>query len=42
MTLVLDEMTVPAAQAGETCSLENYLAMPDHSMDQRIAGLARG
>ncbi len=31
-------MTVPAAQAGETCSLENYLAMPDHSMDQRISG----
>ena len=20
----------------ETCSLENYLALPDHSMDQRI------
>ena len=37
MTLVLDELTAPAAQAGETCSLENYLAMPDHSMDARIA-----
>ena len=37
MTLVLDELTAPAAQAGETCSLENYLAMPDHSMDGRIA-----
>ncbi|SPE21416.1 Quinolinate synthase A [Candidatus Sulfotelmatomonas gaucii] len=36
MTPVLDELTAPAAQAGETCSLENYLAMPDHSMDGRI------
>ena len=26
-----------AVQAGETCSLENYLALPDHSMDGRIA-----
>jgi len=24
-------------QAGETCSLENYLALPDRSMDRRIA-----
>jgi quinolinate synthase len=37
VTLILDEMAAPAAQASETCSLENYLAMPDHSMDQRIA-----
>jgi quinolinate synthase len=37
VALVLDESSAPAAQAGETCSLENYLAMPDHSMDQRIA-----
>jgi len=36
VTPVLDELTAPAAQAGETCSLENYLAMPDHSMDGRI------
>jgi len=34
---VLEE--VPAADAAslETCSLENYLALPDHTMDDRIA-----
>ncbi len=32
MTLVLDDL----AQAAETCSLENYLALPDHTMDARI------
>ena len=37
MTLVVDELAAPATQAGETCSLENYLALPDHSMDGRIA-----
>ena len=30
---VLEEVAVQA----ETCSLENYLALPDHSMDARIA-----
>jgi quinolinate synthase len=35
MTLVLDD---PAALSAEgSCSLENYLALPDHSMDERIA-----
>ncbi len=38
MTLVLDETTAASAEAGESCSLENYLALPDHSMDERIAG----
>jgi quinolinate synthase len=33
VTLVLDEL----AQTAEACSLENYLALPDHSMDDRIA-----
>ncbi|HEX8811881.1 MAG TPA: quinolinate synthase NadA [Terracidiphilus sp.] len=33
MTLVLDDL----AQAAESCSLENYLALPDHTMDDRIA-----
>jgi quinolinate synthase len=33
VTPVLDDL----AQAAETCSLENYLALPDHSMDDRIA-----
>ena len=43
LTTLLEEMP-PAveldaadATAEETCSLENYLALPDHSMDQRIA-----
>ncbi len=38
MNLVLDEMTAVSPSAAETsCSLENYLALPDHSMDARIA-----
>ena len=36
MNLILDEETTALPQAGEACSLENYLAMPDHSMDDRI------
>ena len=36
MTQILDELAAPATKAGETCSLENYLALPDHSMDGRI------
>ncbi|WP_058189745.1 quinolinate synthase NadA [Terracidiphilus gabretensis] len=32
MTLVLDDL----AQAADSCSLENYLALPDHTMDDRI------
>ena len=37
MNPVLDEETVASAQAGEVCALENYLALPDRSMDDRIA-----
>ena len=37
MTLVLDEATAASAEANATCSLENYLALPDHTMDERIA-----
>ena len=37
MNLVLDEETAVAAAADTSCSLENYLALPDHSMDARIA-----
>jgi quinolinate synthase len=33
VTLVLDEL----AQTAKVCSLENYLALPDHTMDDRIA-----
>ena len=36
MTLVL-EATAASAEANATCSLENYLALPDHTMDERIA-----
>jgi len=37
VNLVLDEMTAASPEAGESCSLENYLSLPDHSMDGRIA-----
>ncbi len=37
MNLVLDEETAVGAAADTSCSLENYLALPDHSMDGRIA-----
>jgi len=37
VNLVLDEVTAASPDAGEICSLENYLALPDHSMDERIA-----
>jgi quinolinate synthase len=35
--MVLDEATAASAEANATCSLENYLALPDNSMDERIA-----
>ncbi len=37
MNLVLDDPTAVAAATGSTSSLENYLALPDHTMDARIA-----
>jgi quinolinate synthase len=43
VTQVLDEKTAASPQTGigrdsaDACSLENYLALPDHSMDERIA-----
>jgi quinolinate synthase len=37
VNLVLDDPTAVAPQADSICSLENYLALPDHSMDERIA-----
>jgi quinolinate synthase len=37
VNLVLDDETAALPQAGSACSLENYLALPDHSMDARIA-----
>jgi len=37
VTLVLDQEAAASPQAIDVCSLENYLALPDHSMDDRIA-----
>jgi len=37
VNLVLDDLTAVTPEAGNACSLENYLALPDHSMDGRIA-----
>jgi quinolinate synthase len=38
VNLVLDDPTaVSSAAADSICSLENYLALPDHTMDARIA-----
>ncbi|MGA3071055.1 MAG: quinolinate synthase NadA [Terracidiphilus sp.] len=36
MNLVLDEAPAVTPEAGTSCSLEDYLALPDHSMDGRI------
>jgi quinolinate synthase len=38
VNLVLDDPTAVAAAAdSSSCSLENYLALPDHTMDARVA-----
>ena len=37
MNLIIDDLTAASPEAGSTCSLENYLALPDHTMDARIA-----
>jgi quinolinate synthase len=37
VNLILDEVTAASPEADTSCSLENYLALPDHSMDARIA-----
>jgi len=37
VTLVLDAETAASPQVADVCSLENYLALPDHSMDERIS-----
>jgi quinolinate synthase len=37
VTLVLDDPTAVSPETGSFCSLENYLALPDHTMDERIA-----
>ncbi|MGC1783837.1 MAG: quinolinate synthase NadA [Acidobacteriaceae bacterium] len=38
-TLLESVGTVPAESLQESCSLDNYLAMPDHTMDARIAAV---
>jgi quinolinate synthase len=37
VNLVLDDPTAVLPEAGSSCSLEDYLALPDHTMDERIA-----
>ena len=37
MTLTIDDATAVSPETGSACSLENYLALPDHTMDARIA-----
>jgi quinolinate synthase len=37
VNLVLDDPTAVLPEAGSACSLEDYLALPDHTMDARIA-----
>jgi len=37
VNLVLDDPTAVMPEAGSFCSLEDYLALPDHTMDDRIA-----
>jgi quinolinate synthase len=35
--LLVDEVTAASPEADSSCSLENYLVLPDHTMDGRIA-----
>jgi quinolinate synthase len=37
VNLIIDEEAAVSPESGNACSLENYLALPDHSMDERIA-----
>jgi len=37
VTLILDHEAAVSPRTADICSLENYLALPDHSMDARIA-----
>jgi len=36
VNLVLDDLTAASPEAGSACSLENYLALPDHTMDDAL------
>jgi quinolinate synthase len=37
VNLIIDEETAASPQAVDACTLENYLSLPDDSMDERIA-----
>jgi quinolinate synthase len=37
VNITLDEAPAAPSAAGESCSLEDYLALPDHTVDDRIA-----
>lgn len=37
----LEEVDVPVSAEAQICSLDNYLALPDHTMDARIAAARR-
>jgi quinolinate synthase len=37
VNLVIDEQLAALSAEGSSCTLENYLALPDHTMDGRIA-----
>jgi quinolinate synthase len=37
VNLILDDFTAVSPEAASVCSLESYLALPDHTMDARIA-----
>ena len=39
--MILDDETAVAVATGDNCSLENYLALPDHGMDDRVAEARR-
>jgi quinolinate synthase len=38
---ILEEINAPVSAEPERCSLDNYLALPDHTMDARIAAARR-
>jgi len=37
VNVVLDDVTAVSPETASSCSLESYLALPDHTMDSRIA-----
>jgi quinolinate synthase len=37
VNLVIDDLTATSPEVASSCNLENYLALPDHTMDARIA-----